>query len=294
MTHQSRVRPDQPAVPLTDPPNADPMLPRLFRVRAVTQEVSDTFTLDLVPEDGRPVPFQPGQISMLYAFGVGEIPISISSDPADPSVLSHTIRAVGKVSRALADLKPGAMVGVRTPFGTPWPVAAAQGSDVLFLGGGVGIAPLRPAIYRVLAEREKYGNILILYGARTPEDILFRDELRGWRSRFDLSVRVTVDRATGSWSGRVGVVTQLIKGGGFDRMHTVAFVCGPEVMMRYGVHTLNDHGITNDRIYITMERNMKCAVGLCGHCQFGAELVCRDGPVFRFDRIAETFAIREI
>lgn len=282
MTHQAKVT----AVDI-----ADPMLPRMFRVKEVRQELSDTFTLALEPVDGEVTPFLAGQINMLYAFGVGEIPISISSDPADPSVLCHTIRAVGKVSSALAALKDGDMVGVRGPYGTPWPVEKAYGSDVLILGGGVGIAPLRPAINQVLHERDKFGNVVILYGARTPEDILFAEELRSWRSRFDVSVRVTVDRATAKWNGRVGVVTQLIKGGGFDRLHTIAFVCGPEIMMKYGVQTLREAGITHDRMYLTLERNMKCAVGLCGHCQYGPEFVCRDGPVFRFDRIQHIFGI---
>ena len=239
MTHQSRIAVAE---------MADPMVPRIFHVREVTQELSDTFTLALVPADGGDISFKAGQINMLYAFGVGEIPISISSDPAEPGVLYHTIRAVGKVSSALAALKPGDAVGVRGPFGTPWPVELAYGSDVLFLSGGVGIAPVRPAINQVMRERERFGNVVILYGARTPEDILFSSELRAWRSRFDLSVRVTVDRATGRWNGRVGVVTNLIKGGGFDHLHTVAFVCGPEIMMRYGVQALRDQGVPYDRI----------------------------------------------
>lgn len=283
MTHQGKV---DAAVMV------DPMMPRPYRITAVKQELSDTFTLAVEAVDGTPTPFRPGQINMLYAFGIGEIPISISSSPAHPEQLHHTIRAVGKVSSALAALKAGDMVGIRGPFGTPWPIEAAYGSDILILGGGVGLAPLRPAIYSVLAEREKFGNVVILYGARTPEDMLFSEELRSWRGRFDLSVRVTVDRATGKWNGRVGVVTQLIKGGGFDRLHTVAFVCGPEIMMKYGVQALRDSGISHDRMYVTMERNMKCAVGLCGHCQFGPEFVCRDGPVFRFDRIQNIFGIQ--
>jgi len=285
MTHQGKVE----AASI-----ADPMLPRLFRVQEIKQELSDTFTLALEPVDGGEVQFKPGQINMLYAFGIGEIPISISSDPAQPKTLFHTIRAVGKVSNALVAAKPGTIVGVRGPYGTPWPIESAYGADVLFMAGGVGIAPLRPAIHQVLNEREKFGNVVILYGARTPEDLLFSEELREWRSRFDLSVRVTVDRATSGWNGRVGVVTQLVKGGGYDRLHTVAFVCGPEIMMRYGVDTLRENGITNDRIFISMERNMKCAVGLCGHCQFGSNFVCRDGPVFRFDKVRDIFFMREV
>ena len=285
MTHLGKV---------AGPAARDPMLPRLFRIETMKRELSDTFTMTLKPVDGGTFRFRPGQFNMLYTFGVGEVPISISGDPTDPTELSHTIRAVGKTSSALAALKPGDSVGVRGPFGTPWPVDECFGSDVVVLAGGVGLAPLRPAIYSVLAQRERYGNVLILYGARTPEDILFAKELRAWRSRFDLNCQVTVDRVTGKWSGRVGVVTQLLKGGGFDRPHTKALVCGPEVMMRFGIQTLNEQGVTNDRIYVSMERNMKCAVGFCGHCQFGPTFVCKDGPVYQFDSIKDIFKLREL
>ena len=285
MTHQGKV---------VHATTRDPMLPRLFRIEAMKKELSDTFTMSLRPTDGGTFRFQPGQFNMLYTFGVGEVPISISGDAADPTELSHTIRAVGRTSSALATLKPGDTVGVRGPFGTPWPIEACFGSDVLIMGGGVGLAPLRPAIYAVLAQREKFGNVLILYGARTPEDILFAKDLKTWRSRFDINCQVTVDRVTGKWNGRVGVVTQLIKGGGFDRPHTRALVCGPEVMMRFGIQTLNEHGVTNDRIFVSMERNMKCAVGFCGHCQFGPTFVCKDGPVYRFDTIKDIFKLREL
>jgi len=285
MTHQSKI---------IAPAPVDPMVPRLFRVQNVIPELSDTQTLALEPEDGAGFRFRAGQFNMLYAFGVGEVPISISSNPLEPRPLLHTIRAVGRVSRALTALRPGETLGVRGPFGTSWPLEEAYGFDLLFLAGGVGLAPLRPAILQALAEREKFGSIVILYGARTPEDILFGESLRAWRSRFDLSVQVTVDRATGSWSGRVGVVTQLVKGGGFDRHQTHAFVCGPEVMMQYGIQALQNAGVGPERIHVTLERNMKCAVGLCGHCQFGSAFVCRDGPVFRYDRIQTQFSIPEL
>jgi NAD(P)H-flavin reductase len=172
-------------------------------------------------------------------------------------------------------------------------VEAAEGEDIVIVTGGVGLAPLRPAIYHLLANRHKYGNICLYYGARTPEDILFRRELEKWRGQFDLTVDVTVDRATGRWAGQVGVVTRLIARRGFDPLHAVALVCGPEVMMRYAVKALNEEGIGNDRIHVSMERNMKCALGFCGHCQFGASFVCKDGPVFRFDTIQDIFEIRE-
>jgi len=285
MTHQGKV---------AGPATRDPMLPRLFRVEHMKRELTDTVTMSLKPVDGGTFRFQPGQFNMLYTFGVGEVPISISGDPDDPTVLNHTIRAVGKTSGTLAALKPGDTVGVRGPFGSPWPITECFGSDVVVMAGGVGLAPLRPAIYALLAQREKFGNVLILYGARTPEDILFTKELKAWRSRFDLNCQVTVDRVTGKWSGRVGVVTQLLKSGGFDRSYTRALVCGPEVMMRFGVQTLNELGVGDDRVFVSMERNMKCAVGFCGHCQFGPTFVCKDGPVYRFDRIRDTFKLREL
>ncbi|MCW9033728.1 MAG: FAD/NAD(P)-binding protein [Rhodospirillales bacterium] len=273
---------------------ADPMTPVLFEVGKIKRELSDTFTLELISQSGNPFSFKPGQFTMLYQFGVGEVPISISGDPLNPSKLTHTIRAVGKVTEAMMRLKKGDMVGVRGPFGTNWPVEAAEGSDVVIITGGVGLAPLRPAIYHLLANRKRYGNICIYYGARTPEDILFRKQLEKWRGRFDLKVEVTVDRALAGWNGRVGVVTKLLDLGGFDADQTVAMVCGPEVMMRFSVRALNELGVRNDSIYVSMERNMKCAVGFCGHCQYGSAFVCKDGPVFPFSDLEEIFDVREL
>jgi NAD(P)H-flavin reductase len=273
----------------------DPMTPVPFRVISRTQELADTFSLQLEPAavmDG--FTFTPGQFNMLYRFGVGEVPISISGDPGDPGTLTHTIRSVGAVTDALKGLEPGHSVGVRGPFGSGWPVDEAEGYDVVILAGGVGLAPLRPVIYHLLANRERYGCICVYYGARSPEDILFREQLERWRGRFDINLDVTVDRAAPEWRGKVGVVTKLIGRQGFDPVDTLAFVCGPEIMMRYGIMSLNDLGVDNQHIYLSMERNMKCAVGFCGHCQFGTAFVCRDGPVFRYDRIAERFNIREL
>ncbi len=274
---------------------ADPMLPQPFRIRKARRELNDTFTLDLVPADGVGViDFAPGQFNMLYVFGVGEVAISISGDPGDGAALIHTVRAVGSVTQPMARMKRGEMLGVRGPFGTGWPVAEAEGNDVVIVAGGLGLAPLRPAIYRVLANRPRYGSVCIFYGARTPDDILYRHELQGWRGQFDLTVDVTVDRALGDWAGKVGVVTKLLSQGGFDPLNTVAMVCGPEVMMRYAVKTLNEQRVGYDRIFVSMERNMKCAVGFCGHCQFGPSFVCREGPVYRFDKIKDLFELREI
>ncbi|MEW5727568.1 MAG: FAD/NAD(P)-binding protein [Pseudomonadota bacterium] len=272
----------------------DPMLPVPFRIERVQRELSDTFTMEMVPKDGGAFSFKAGQFNMLYVFGVGEVPISISGDPADRSKVVHTTRAVGAVTKALDALKAGDEIGVRGPFGTDWPVEAAYGQDLVFVAGGVGLAPLRPAIYQAMANRERFGRVVVLYGARTPEDILFKKELERWRGRFDMDVAVTVDRATGKWSGNVGVVTKLVARGGFDPLHTTAFVCGPEVMMRYVAAELEKKGVARSSVWVSMERNMKCGCGLCGHCQWGPHFVCKDGPVFRFDRIADMFSIREL
>lgn len=272
----------------------EPMEPRLFRVADIWREVPDTFSMRLQPEDGKTVNFAPGQFNMLYVFGVGEVPISVSGDPANKSELIHTTRAVGKVSAALDALKVGESVGVRGPFGTDWPLRVAEGKDLVFVAGGIGLAPLRPAIYQAMNERQKFGNLAVLYGARTPEDMLFPKELLKWRARFDVDIQVTVDRATGDWKGKVGLVTKLIASGGFDRTNTVAFICGPEKMMLFSADALHERGIPLENIYLSMERNMKCGIGFCGHCQWGTEFVCRDGPVFRYDTIIKALSVQEL
>ena len=267
------------------------LVPALYRVGEVYRELPDTVTLRLVPESGRRPPYTPGQFNMLYTFGVGEVAISISGEGAEESFL-HTVREVGAVSRALARLAVGACVGVRGPFGTGWPTA--QGADVIFVAGGLGLAPLRPAIRRVLAARRHYGRVAILLGTRHPAEMLYLQELEHWRQRLDVDVSVTVDHADALWHGNVGVVPALIARTTFDPNRSVAMVCGPEVMMRFAVGALREAGVPDERIYLSMERNMKCAAGLCGHCQFGPEFICLTGPVMRFDRIASLFSTREI
>jgi NAD(P)H-flavin reductase len=186
------------------------------------------------------------------------------------------------------------MLGVRGPFGTSWPVAAAQGRDLVLIAGGLGLAPIRPAIYYLLAQRAAYGNIELIYGARTPKDLLYRRELERWRGRFDFRVHVTVDAADSGWRGNVGVVTNIIGRTRFDPAHTVALICGPGVMMRFCVLELLNHGVKAENIYISMERNMKCGLGLCGHCQLGPFFICQDGPVFAYDRLKGWFDRREV
>ncbi len=272
----------------------EPMLPVPFRVMGVRRETADTMTLSLKGDDPAGWKFAPGQFNMLYAYGVGEAPISISGDPARPETLTHTVRAVGKVSGAICRLKRGDTLGVRGPFGTHWPVAQAAGRDVVIVAGGLGLAPLRPAMYHILNHRAEYGNVELIYGARMPQDLLYRQELERWRGRFDLRVHVTVDAALSDWRGNVGVVTALIPRARFDPAHTVALVCGPWVMMRFTVQELLRAGVEAENILVSMERNMKCGLGLCGHCQWGPFFICKDGPVFRFDRIKDWFDRREV
>jgi NAD(P)H-flavin reductase len=230
---------------------------------------------------------------MLYAFGVGEVPISVSGE-LDRDDLVHTIRAVGTVTEPLCRLDPGDFVGVRGPFGTSWPVEAARGCDVLVIAGGIGLAPLRPVIYRVLAEREDYGRVVVAYGGRAPAELLYVEELEHWRGRFDVDLQVTVDSAAGGWRGRVGVVTELIPRAEFEPGNAAAFVCGPEVMMRFTIAALRDAGIASESIHLSMERSMKCAIGHCGHCQLRESFICKDGPVFRSDAIEPLMRVREL
>ena len=269
--------------------------PSPYIVRSRTQETSDIATLVLAPADGVSLrPFVPGQFNMLYAFGIGEAAISISGPIGPGGELVHTVQSLGPTSRALFSAMPGTCVGVRGPYGTGWPIEAAVGKDVLFAAGGLGLPPLRPLLYQMLAEREKYGRIEVVYGARTPKHLVFYDELQSWRARHDLRFQVTVDAAGREWYGDVGVVTTRIPDTRFEPANTVAFVCGPEVMMRFTVQALLARGIGPDSIYLSMERNMKCAVGLCGHCQFGPDFVCRNGPVFSYRRIGPYFSVREV
>lgn len=272
----------------------DALLLESMAIVRVRRETSDTFTFDL---DARPrggFRFAPGQFNMLYAFGLGEVPISISGDPLKPAVLTHTIRAVGPTTRALEALKKGDPVGVRGPFGTPWPVDQALGKDVIVVAGGIGLAPLRPAIYSMLSRRQVFGKLCIAYGARTPADILYGKEIERWRGRIDVDLEVTVDRGDPDWRGHTGVVTGLLRRFELDAERTVAMLCGPEVMMRFAARELESLGVPAASIYLSMERNMKCGVGSCGHCQLGPSFVCKDGPVYPLTKVEPLMSVREL
>lgn len=284
----------QTAPALTVAPVPDPFAMQPYRVRSRRQDTRDTVTLALSPTEGEPISFVPGQFTMVYAFGVGEVPLSISGDPRAGRPLLHTIRDVGGVTHTLTGLRRGDAVGVRGPYGTGWDVASGRGGDVVLVAGGIGLAPLRPALLEVLAHRGQYRRVVLLYGTRTPEDVLYARELERWRGRFDLEVDVTVDYGPPNWRGKVGLVTDLIPRAGFDPSNALALVCGPEVMMRHVAAALSDRGVPAPRIRLSMERAMDCGVGLCGHCQLRELFVCTDGPVFDYRRLERLLWLREV
>ena len=264
----------------------DPMISSPYVIRQVAQETPDTFTLTVQAQDSKENQgFQPGQFSMLWVFGVGELPISICGDSDEEDRLVYTVRSVGQATQALVSCQVGEAVGVRGPYGTSWPVEEARGRDVIIVAGGIGLAPLRPVIYSVLRQRADYGRLVLLYGARSPRDLLYRKQLASWARNHEVQILTTVDYGGLSWRGHVGVVTTLFKYARFQPANSIAMVCGPEIMMRFVARELEARGLSRDDIYVSMERNMKCGVGLCGHCQWGPHFICRDGPVFRYEPI---------
>jgi NAD(P)H-flavin reductase len=271
------------------------MLPSPHVVVSTAWETADTATLVVRPVgDSPPFPFAAGQVSMLYAFGVGEVPISISSHPASSSSHWYTIRQAGAVTAALTRLEPGDVLGVRGPFGQPWPLdATTAGDDILLVAGGIGLAPLRAAVVHVLAHRHRYRRAIVVYGARTPADLIFRDDLRTWAARSDLELAVTVDAGDDAWQGHVGLVTERLPTD-LDARATNVMVCGPEMMMRATVAHLAERGLPRERIWLSLERNMLCGVGLCGHCQLGPYFVCVDGPVLRADHVAPYLEVAQL
>jgi NAD(P)H-flavin reductase len=267
------------------------MVPVPFEVVSRRRDTVDTWTLELASEEA--MPFAPGQFNMVSAAGSGEVPISISGDPGRPERLVHTVRAVGLATEAICASAPGRVLAIRGPFGSSWPVAELEGRDVVVAAGGIGLPPLRPAILQMLERRERYGRLVLLYGGRTPGQLMYPDELEQWADR-GLEVLTTVDSAGPEWLGHVGVVTRLVGRARLDAANAVALCCGPEIMIRFAVATLVEHGLPKDRIYSSMERNMQCGVGHCGHCQLGPTLVCRDGPVYRWSELEPWLTIREL
>jgi NAD(P)H-flavin reductase len=274
----------------------DPWTSHPYRVVTIGHELVGTVTLDLAPVDpDRAIgPWAPGQFTMMWVFGVGEVAISISGDGTRPGGVVQTIRAVGSVTELLAGVEVGSVVGLRGPYGTDWGLGDCAGHDVVVVAGGLGLAPLRPAIRRLVADRAGFGHVDVLVGARSPRELLYVEELYRWGSADGVDVHVSVDHATRGWSGDVGVVTQLFGRIRVDPSDARALVCGPEIMMRFAADGLADRGLDRRRIRVSLERNMQCGVGLCGHCQLGPLLVCRDGPVVTWDRVAPMVRVREL
>jgi NAD(P)H-flavin reductase len=269
-----------------------PMAPVPFVLTGKRRETADTWTLELQAREPGGLPFAPGQFTMISAGGTGEVPISISGDPAGEALV-HTVRAVGAATRALCESEPGEVLSVRGPFGKPWPMPALAGCDVLIVAGGIGLAPLRPAILALLRDPARYGRLTLLYGGRSPDQLLYPAELEQWPER-GLEVHLTVDSAGPEWLGHVGVVPRLVRRAELERDRAQALLCGPEVMMRFTVSALEQAGLPGGRVYASMERNMQCGIGHCGHCQLGPTLVCRDGPVYAWSALERWLAIKEL
>ncbi len=283
----------------TSPPtlHENPWFTHTVRITNLIDETEGVATYQLVMIDGNSslaYEFVPGQFNMLYLPGVGESAISMSGDPARKDGWIHTVRVAGNVTKTLARLQRGDTLGMRGPFGAGWPVEDLVGNDVVIVAGGLGMAPLRPLVYHLINHREQFGKIWLILGARTSEGLLYPTEYATWQKR-DIEVTLTVDRATAGWNGHVGVVTQLI-----DRLQlprpeqTHLMTCGPEVMMKYAAMSGLRLGIDARQIWVSMERNMQCAAGLCGHCQLGPEFICKDGPVVRYDRIRPYLFVEQL
>jgi NAD(P)H-flavin reductase len=262
-----------------------------YRVVRRTAEGPGAATITLEPVGARLPHFSPGQFAMVYAFGTGDIPVSVCG--LGSGRLVHTVRDVGAVSGALHRVRPGEVIGMRGPFGTGWDLPTADGRDLLVVAGGIGLAPLRPVVTEALAAPERYGRLNVLIGARTPGDLLYPRETGAWRAG-GARVLVTVDRPDDEWTGDVGVVTALLERAAFDPGDTVAFVCGPEVMIRATARELVQRGLAADRVRVSLERTMHCGTGHCGHCQLGPLLLCRDGPVVAWSRAMSLLAVQEL
>lgn len=268
------------------------LLPKTYCITSVIQETHDIFTLGISPKEGEVPAYLPGQFNMLFHFGFGEVPISISGDPSNKEEIMHTIRSVGAVTKAMQRLSRGDEIGVRGPFGSHWPLSQ-EGKDVLVVAGGVGLAPLRPALFYLAAHRSQYRKVTLLYGARTPDDIFYQKDMERWKEQ-GIEVHVSVDRAEVGWQGHVGVVTGMICRHLASPQDTLALLCGPEIMLKYAVHELMRTEMEPQAIYLSMERNMQCAVGFCGHCQYGPYFLCKDGPVFSYAQLKSWLPIKEL
>jgi NAD(P)H-flavin reductase len=269
-------------------------LPQIAVIKQIRPEVEDVATFFMELKHRAPIFYAPGQFNMLYVPGCGEVAISISGHAEENRVLQHTIRYVGRVTHALADLKEGSELGLRGPYGNPWPIQQYYGRDVAIVAGGLGLAPLKPVIEAIVQKRGEFRKVHLFIGARSPELILFSYEHTRWIEA-GIDVQVIVDRDIQHLGYTTVVVPLLIDRTYFsDPRHTVAFVCGPEIMMEYSARSLLKKRLESNSIYVSLERNMQCAVGFCGHCQLGSHFLCKDGPVLAYDRVQASLLVRDL
>jgi NAD(P)H-flavin reductase len=275
---------------------AQPMLPFWAEIEAIQPEAPGVSTLWLRFQDPtlrEHYKFRPGQFNMLMVPGYGEAAISISSSSEDTTRIGHTVRFVGNVTQAISRLKVGDVIGLRGPFGTSWPVEQYKGHNIVIAAGGIGLPPLRTVIYYVMNHRQDFGRVIILYGARTPQDLQFVQEYQGWKDA-GIELMVTVDRADDTWKGQVAVVPVLFYNLRLDARNTVLFSCGPEIMLRFVIYEALARRIPPSRIFVSMERNMKCGQGFCGHCQIGPYFACKDGPVFTYEQLQPYYNVENL
>jgi len=265
-------------------------LPSIATVTEVRPETSDTSTFVVTFDDAKmreSFTYLPGQFVELSIFGLGGCPIGIASSPTEKGFLEFCVRAVGTVTNAIHDLEVGDKLGVRGPLGNSWPTEEVEGKDLLFIGGGIGLPPLRSLIHYVLDNRDRYGAVEIVYGARSPQDLVYKQELKEWEERPDVDLYVTVDAGDESWEGPVGFVPPFLREIDPSPENKVAFTCGPPIMIKLVVEALEDLDYADANIVTTLEMKMKCGVGKCGRCNIGDKYICRDGPVFTFEQLRE-------
>lgn len=275
------------------PPVVGQSLPGVWRVVERLEEIVDTVSITITPADQSEFEFKPGQFCMVYIPGSGDIPISISGKALGGDGIVLTVRSVGLVSDSICNLQPGDSIGIRGPFGTGWPVDLVSGHDFLAIGGGLGGAPLRPAIGAVISDPTRTHSNAYLYGSRTPDTVLFDAQLSDWSNAPNTEVMLTVDQGDTEWHGNVGLVTALLPRVEIEPTNTIVFICGPDLMMRFTALELLDLGVPAENVYLSLERNMQCGVGLCGHCQLGGKFICTDGPVFKYSEITELLAVSD-
>jgi sulfhydrogenase subunit gamma (sulfur reductase) len=261
--------------------------PTMAEMVKIEQLNENTKLFTLYLQEGRDLGQRAGQFVGVSVFGIGEAPISVTSSPTRNGTFELCVRQVGDVTGALHRMAPGSKVGIRGPFGNGFPLDKMRGKDLLFAPGGIGLPPLRSVINQVLDERESFGRVIILYGARNPSELLFKDELAHWEARDDVEFHVTVDRGDESWTGNVGVITTLFPKITINPRNTVAMTVGPPIMYRFVLMELLSKGIQDGRIFLSLERRMKCGLGKCGHCQINNVYVCQKGPVFSYAQLKE-------